>query len=266
MKNRLVYPIYDRPNNLIEKIALKLGGFPIHCNICGSVNFMNITNNNFRENCYCRKCNSFNRQRQIAYLICKKYKVPNLVSLSRNPSLQNLSIYNTETEGPIHKYLSSFPNYVCSEYFGPVNLKGNFVKNKRNEDLANLSFQNDIFDLVITTDVFEHIPNPYHAHQEVYRVLKPKGRHIFTVPFYQTQFLDEKRAYIDENNKTIHIESPIFHIDPLRKEGILVFNIFSIEMVTKLAKIGFQTNTYFLFDPFKGILGNNGIIFEAIKK
>jgi len=44
----------------------------------------------------------------------------------------------------------------------------------------NLSLKDDIVDVVISGDVFEHIPYPYKAHREVYQVLKKKWKtHIY---------------------------------------------------------------------------------------
>jgi hypothetical protein len=48
-------------------------------------------------------------------------------------------------------------------------------------------------------------------------------------------------------------------------EGILVYRIFSLEMMVKLSELGFFTNMYHLYNPFLGILGNNAIVFESIK-
>ena len=129
----------------------------------------------------------------------------------------------------------------------------------------NLSLSNESIDLVISSDVFEHIPDPYKAHEEVYRILKRGGRHIFTVPFYQTEFLDEDRTILDSNGNTVFLKEPIYHGDPLNSKGALVYKIFSLEMLVKLRKIGFRTNLYHLYMPLYGILGPNAIVFEAIK-
>ena len=48
----------------------------------------------------------------------------------------------------------------------------------RHEDLRSLSFPNNSFDLVLSAEVFEHIPEPYKALNEVFRVLKPGGSYV----------------------------------------------------------------------------------------
>jgi SAM-dependent methyltransferase len=258
------YPIYNRPLTFIEKIALRTKAFPMRCNVCGSISFAQIENDNFRENCYCGKCRSTNRHRQIAYVLCYGFEQTPSRTFKEFVN-KNLALYNTEASGPLHNQLSKMKNYKCSEYFGNSYSSGDVINNVLNEDLMALSFKDGCFDFVVSSDVFEHIPDPVRAHREVYRVLKKGGRHVFTVPFYQTEILDELRASINANHEIVHHKEPIYHLDPLRSEGILVYNIFSIEMLSKLARIGFRTNMYFLYFPFKGILGANGIVFEAIK-
>jgi len=48
-------------------------------------------------------------------------------------------------------------------------------------------------------------------------------------------------------------------------DGCLVYTTFGLEMLVKLAKIGFLPNYHLLYDPWKGILGYNALVFEARK-
>jgi len=259
------YPIYARPLTMAEKLATTIKFLPLKCNICGSITVMSIFNDNFRENCICRTCHSFNRQRQIAFVLCNGITNGSINTLKKFVNKVGLSVYNTETGGVLHNYLSQMKDYACSEYFGDQYKGGELVDGKMHQDLMSLSFEDARFDVVISTDVFEHVADPYVAHKEVHRVLRMGGRHIFTVPFYQTDFLDEKRASL-EDGKLVHHKEPWYHVDPLRSDGVLVFNIFSIEMLAKLAQLGFRTNMYHLYNPLHGILGPNGVVFEAIKE
>lgn len=134
------------------------------------------------------------------------------------------------------------------------------------QDLRDLSLENAYVDLVLSADVLEHVPDPYTAHREIHRILQPGGRHIFTVPFHQTEFLDEVRTRIDQSGKLVFEKEPCFHADPLRPEGALVYTIFGLEMLVKLAMIGFRTNLYHLHVPLYGIWGPNAVVFEAIKE
>jgi SAM-dependent methyltransferase len=257
------YPIYYHPLTWKENLILHFR-LILRCPVCGHFSVMRTirTDLQIREYCNCIICGAQNRQRQIAYVLSKRMGFSSLMGLSKN---SQVSIYNTESGGILHNILSRTKNYTCSEYFGPQYKSGEIVNGVRHEDLQQLSFENDSFDILISADVFEHIPDPYKAHTEIFRVLKPGGRHIFTVPFYQEQILDERRAIINEKNEVIHLKEPLYHCDPLSSKGILVYNIFSLEMLIKMAEIGFITNIYLLKVPSAGIWGKNAVVFEAIK-
>jgi ubiquinone/menaquinone biosynthesis C-methylase UbiE len=52
----------------------------------------------------------------------------------------------------------------------------------RCENLEQLTFPDETFDIFITQDVFEHIFDIEKASNEIMRVLKAPGIHIFTAP------------------------------------------------------------------------------------
>lgn len=47
-----------------------------------------------------------------------------------------------------------------------------------------LPFRNDAFDIIISKQVLEHLRNPHLAVTEMWRVLKPGGKVVMSVPFY----------------------------------------------------------------------------------
>lgn len=49
-------------------------------------------------------------------------------------------------------------------------------------DMTNLSFESDVFDVVVHSDTLEHVPNPVIGLAECRRVLRNNGMCIFTVP------------------------------------------------------------------------------------
>jgi SAM-dependent methyltransferase len=214
------------------------------CPICGEVSKFELpTDTDPRESIYCSFCGSFNRQRQIALVICSFFGSGSL------KEMDSRRIFNTECRGALHSVLKDNQNYCCSE----------------TENLMNLSFEDSVFDLVISSDVMEHVSNPYLGFKEIYRVLKPGGRHIFTMSFNPEYFLDEIRAEMVEE-KLIHLKEPLMHLDPLDPDGCLVYTVFGLEMLVKLAHIGFHTNWYQICDYHYGTIGNNGHVFESIKE
>ncbi|HXX79923.1 MAG TPA: class I SAM-dependent methyltransferase [Thermodesulfovibrionales bacterium] len=174
------------------------------------------------------------------------------------------SILNAESTGGLHNSLKHNVNYISSEYFGNKYKSGEMVNGILHVNLLDTHFDDNKFDFILTSDVMEHIPEPYQAFREIRRILKPGGAHIFTVPFYQTHYFDEKRAEI-RDNRVIHHMEPMYHMDPNNPNGILVYNIFSLEMVLHLSRIGFRTVMHKLYDFRYGIFGNNGIVFVSRK-
>jgi SAM-dependent methyltransferase len=63
-----------------------------------------------------------------------------------------------------------------------VNLIGDKAPHVR-ADAARLPFQATSFDAAVCTEVLEHVPDPRPVIGEMYRVLKPGGRVLITVPF-----------------------------------------------------------------------------------
>lgn len=263
------FPLDASGPTRLERLMLRLGAWgPIRCTVCGSLAFMKRIKENLRESCLCTSCGAPNRQRQMAFVICDAIKrtrggrADSLRDLYRYP---DLVVFNTESGGAVHRALSRLRNYVSSEYFGDKYKSGDMVQGRMHQDLMSLSFEDQSIDIALSSDVFEHIPYPYKAHAEVYRVLRQGGRHIFTVPFYKTQYLDEHRTSIDANGNIKHLKPPMFHQDPIRPEGVLVHNIFALEMLVRLAEVGFRTNLHQIHSYRYGILGSGAVVFEAIK-
>jgi len=254
----ILYPVQPRNNTSIESIARHAGWFGL-CTVCGRVVVFKPFSDNFRELGFCKRCNSSNRKRQIAYLLRKFEKIHTYGKISTEKV-----ILCTEAAGPLHDSLKHNPKYTGSEYLGEDYTSGEIINGTRHENLLKTSFGDSSVDYVLSSDVMEHIPEPYTAFKEIHRILKVGGRHIFTVPFYQADYFDEVRAHF-YNGEIVNDMEPMYHLDPHNSEGILVYNIFSIEMVLKLRKIGFRTIIHKLYSPSYGILGNNAIIFESIK-
>ncbi len=253
----ITYPIKARSCTFIENVGSKVG-LVGYCPVCSQMTYFKRFADNFRELGFCSKCGASNRKRQIAYLIKK-------VQQESQRPLRALKVFNCEINGALDLLFKGNESYITSEYFGEQHTSGDLVNGARHENLMKTSFASKSLDLIISSDVFEHIPDPYRAFNELRRILRIGGRHIFTVPYYQDCFRGEVRAKI-KDGKTVNYMEAQYHLDPQNPEGILVYNIFSIEMLVKLEKLGFENNLYKLYSPTYGILGNNGVIFESIRR
>ncbi len=87
------------------------------------------------------------------------------------------------------------------------------------QDITALTFANESFDLIVSSDVLEHVPLLERAFDESRRVLKQEGAHLFTVP---PRLSTRRRAEL-VGETVVHLESPEYHRDPLSPQGILAF-------------------------------------------
>jgi SAM-dependent methyltransferase len=242
----------------------------VRCPVCGYRGPIGGFTDNLRESGYCPTCGAWTRIRQMAAALVEVgpaltgRPVTTVAELAGVPGLR---IYNTEAHGSLDAVLGGAPGYVASEYFGPDLTSGDWGPDGvLHEDLQELSFEPDSFDLVLSTDVLEHVADPYRAHAEIHRVLRPDGHHVFTVPFVEHALLDDVRAVTTPEGVVQHLAEPIYHIDPVRiDEGALVFTLFGLEMLTKLAHMGMDTTVYRPADLGRGLVGG-GAVFDAVKR
>jgi len=136
------------------------------------------------------------------------------------PHIKSLNVLELDPDSPLQPILREANTYVRT-YFDP----GVATNTKRADgalmaDITRLQFANECFDIIVSSEVLEHVPDLYAAFDEVYRVLRPGGVHIFTVPPAKTT----KKLAVVENGIIKHlVHPPEYHGDPLGKGGILAF-------------------------------------------
>ncbi|MGM5470797.1 class I SAM-dependent methyltransferase [Flavobacteriaceae bacterium LMO-SS05] len=108
--------------------------------------------------------------------------------------------------------------YTETQYFSDQPL-GSYVKGVRNEDLEQQTFEDESFDLVVTSDVMEHIYEPDKAFKEIYRTLKPGGAHIFSVPIINKHKTTERWAKKGADGEPVFLFEPEWHGNPIDKKG-----------------------------------------------
>jgi len=214
------------------------------CSLCGWTGIFFKNHNSIRETYLCNKCKSSLRYREQAKMILSKFnKGKNYLTLEdliTSGELEKCTIYEPGIIGPFRKYLSRLPNYTNS-YYWPGIQPGEFHNHVRCENLGKLTFSNNVFHLVISSDILEHVRHPIQAFEEIYRILKPGGSHIFTVPILWP--LDKKTtARVDTSSEVDkHILKPHYHGSPIDPEGSLVYTDFGMDILTMLASVGFST-------------------------
>jgi SAM-dependent methyltransferase len=110
-----------------------------------------------------------------------------------------------------------------SSHFFPDRELGAAVGHLVNEDAENLTMADASLDLVVSLDVFEHLNRPDRAMQEIVRVLRPGGAHVWTAPTYAGRLTSTRRAERLADGSLEHFAPPEYHGDPISDQGSLVF-------------------------------------------
>lgn len=196
---------------------------------------------NFREGTYCVNCNCCVRTHQLSVAILQVLNkkigtnFSNLNLAFKDKNVQELKIAEINSLGNIHPFLAQSPNLWYSEF-----LSTNPAI--RSENLESLSYEADFFDLVLTSETLEHVPNIDKAFSEIYRVLKPGGKHIFTTPVVWDRPTTRVRAYM-ENGQVVNILPPSYHGSKAKNQSdYLVFYEFGKDLVARCEKAGFKVD------------------------
>jgi len=103
-----------------------------------------------------------------------------------NPDMKILNV--GAATGATSEMLSKYGKVTSLEY---DEFCCKFLKEKTgieaiNASLTELPFENNSYDMICAFDVIEHIENDNKAVEEIYRVLKQKGKYFITVPAFQS--------------------------------------------------------------------------------
>ena len=159
-------------------------GYADCCTVCGHVGYLRRQERSIRETYQCGNCKASLRYREQARLILKHFsrgRSEHLTELVRESEFQSLKIYEPGVIGPFRELLHKLPGYRNSYFWEDVK-PGEFREGVQCQDLTNLTYEDNSFDLVLSSDVFEHVRKPFVGFKEVHRVLKPGGFHIFSIP------------------------------------------------------------------------------------
>jgi len=208
-----------------------------YCQSCGidskfllDWNYSNGTMPNFRERLVCKSCNLNSRQR---------FMVGYLKKLSKNKKIKDVYLYEQITDfyDNLKGIFKDF-NIVGSEYLGWEKKSSQVINGIRHEDALNLSFKNESFDVIISNDVFEHVPDIKKTIKEAYRVLRKNGFLIISIPF--TNCKKTVQRAIMKNGSIKHLLVEQYHGNPLSEKGSLVFYDFGWDFLDVCKNSGFE--------------------------
>jgi len=164
---------------------------------------------NRREGEICISCGSSVRVRQLAKTVAL-WVNKNLQTCTcetnagiRALPLEKLSIAEINSCGSMHKWISNFGNVSYSE-FNPID------KSIRHEDILSLTYSSESFDIVLHSDTLEHVSDIDRALVEIWRILKPGGVSIFSIPIVRDGRPTIARVSL-QNGELLHNKLPSYH-------------------------------------------------------
>lgn len=148
-------------------------------------------------------------------------------------------VWEMSTYGPVLAYSRrTFPNVVASEYI-PTAQPGELVNAIRNEDVQNLSFPDSSLDMITSNQVFEHVEDDIKGYAECFRVLRPQGALLFTIPLYDTVTTEQTAKVVD--GSIVHLAEPEYHGSRTggAKTALVYWKHSINDIVRRVAQVGF---------------------------
>jgi SAM-dependent methyltransferase len=184
-----------------------LGGTRVRrCGCCGRRSLF-VSLSEGEEAKLCIRCRANLRYEMLAGYLRRGY-----------PDLERLVVVELDAHSPLRPLLRRAASYTRT-YWGddpPGTIRRDGA---RCEDVTALSFDDSSVDLIVSSEVLEHVPEVELAFRETERVLRPGGSHLFTVPPRPRTI---RRAELIDG-KVVHHAPPDYHADPNDPRGILAF-------------------------------------------
>ncbi len=178
---------------------------------------------NRREGSLCKSCGVNIRAQGLAQAILHSRHGFGARTLEEWVVLANdnfLRVCELNSCHELHNTLKKIKNYTYAEY-----------GTSSQEDIENLSYKNDSFDLLLHSETIEHVNNPERAINECRRVINDNGLVLYTTPVLWDR-LTRRRASINKKGIELLLE-PSHH--GLKRDDYLVFFEYGrdIDKITK---------------------------------
>lgn len=182
-----------------------------------------------RESLLCASCGSSKRVRILADVLLEHYtdEAQSIAGLVEEERFRLLDIAELNSIGRMHPLLTLLPRLTYAEY--------------PEQDIQALTYPDAAFDLVLTSETLEHVPDFRRALVETRRVLRSGGRHVFTVP------LDPRL----ERTRSREGMTPMYHgrgggpfALVTRRDDMLVYTDFGLDVPDLLREAGFEAEVH----------------------
>jgi SAM-dependent methyltransferase len=218
-----------------------------YCTVCARASVFGVGHGqapggslNLRESLCCRRCRLTTRQRLVHLALAEE--IGRRSGALRGALLEK----STRLYRVIH---ARWPWLVGSEFLGPDHLPGRSYwwstrwwrwRRTRHESITSFSYAMQSLDLLVHSDVLEHVYDTGMALRECARVLRKGGAMLFTVPFAVGSPASVLRGHPLPGGGVKHIESPEYHGDGVRHGGIYTFHTFGWDLLSRMREAGFD--------------------------
>lgn len=204
------------------------------CYCCGSTNFAShnvlwreltdewcISNYeveyiNRQQGLVCKECNSNWRSAALAFAIMRCYGyVGFFQDFVQEKQVQDLQILEINEAGGLTKFLRQIPGHKLMVY--------------PQLDMMNMKLPDMSFDLIVHSDVLEHIKYPIRGLSECYRVLKPGGYCAFTIPMI-----------VDRLTRSREGMDPSYHGSGENLSDLIVYTEYGCDAWNHVIRSGFK--------------------------
>lgn len=120
------------------------------------------------------------------------------------------SAYELSTFGLTLTWLRKHFGHVTTSEFMPEHPLGATVDGILNENVERLTFPDASFDLVTSNGVFEHVNDDMQGFRESYRVLRPGGAMVMSIPLYNLPATKRISRYEADGSLT-WLDTPEYH-------------------------------------------------------
>lgn len=216
------------------------------CKVCERLSIFLRTYDTQEAEC-CIRCGANLRYEMLAQLIRSEF----------GDELQSMNVMDLDPSSPLRHILGNAASCVRTYYkpgaeFGSTRA----IDGAQAEDITCLTLASESLDLIVSSDVLEHVPDLRRAFTESARVLRPGGMHLFTVPVSR---VTERRAILADTGIQYLLPAE-YHLDPLDPNGILAFWNVGFDLPEVMADVGL------VISIAMGPLGEDGrIVWKAMR-
>jgi SAM-dependent methyltransferase len=171
---------------------------------------------NMQQGLHCIECQSNLRSMVLAYAIMAFFRYKGwLKDFIKKDFVQSLKILEINEAGQLTPFLSQLPGHRLEQY--------------PQIDIMNLPFSEMTFDIVVHSDVLEHVKYPLRGLSECLRVLKQDGFCAYTVPVIIDRFTISREGL-----------APSYHGSGDNKEDFLVYTEYGCDAWKQVIQTGFN--------------------------